>query len=548
MVKFLLGKDANINRNHCYYSPLLIASLKHPDVVSFLLKNGADVNEVGDDLGHTPLSAVLYYAAFGWYSICLTIIETLLSAGANPNKPNCRKDTVLHLAPDTQIANLLIQAGADLEARNDRDLTPLLVAADRDRTDVINVLQKYGADMAAVDDRGNSALHIMVQKSDNLQEETLRLFTSQFNQFNKNGMTPLKLASEKSHTNVLRILLELGADPNVANCKFRKQRTTPNFPFQVGATIADGPSNTALHLAADSEIASLLIQAGADLEARDGRGQTPLLTAAYRDRTDVINVLHKYGADMAAVDNRGKSALHIMVQKSDNLQEETLRLFTSQFNQFNKIGMTPLMLAAENGYTKTVRILLDLGADPNIVKYINGRPHTALSIVLDIHEAFEDFFPACAEELITRTGMTGLPRCCWYFFNMIDRDQRRLVQLMVTHGMAPLCEKAEVISQINYYASVILDDALDKLSPLAFALVSNRLAIAQYLKENWFLTPSDLVGSMELRHLRSELERESQADSLRFMDENLSQPMSLLKLSFVAVSAQLGGVAGREER
>ncbi|GFN76243.1 hypothetical protein PoB_000274900 [Plakobranchus ocellatus] len=56
------------------------------------------------------------------------------------------------------------------------------------------------------------------------------------------------------------------------------------------------------------------------------------------------------------------------------------------------------------------------------------------------------------------------------------------------------------------------------------------------------------AGSLEMRHLRSQLERKSQADGLRFMEENLSQPISLFKLSFAAVSAQLGGVAGREER
>ncbi|GFN85202.1 hypothetical protein PoB_001170800 [Plakobranchus ocellatus] len=122
---------------------------------------------------------------------------------------------------------------------------------------------------------------------------------------------------------------------------------------------------------------------------------------------------------------------------------------------------------------------------------------------------------------------------------MIDNDLRRLVQLMMTHGMIPFCENVEVMR---------FHGVSDKLSPLAFALVTNKIAIAQYLTENWFLTPADLEGSMELRHLRSKLEKESQADGIRFMDENLSQPMSLLKLSFVAVSAQLGGVAGREER
>ncbi|GFN86079.1 hypothetical protein PoB_001258500 [Plakobranchus ocellatus] len=252
---------------------------------------------------------------------------------------------------------------------------------------------------------------------------------------------------------------------------------------------------------------------------------------------------------MEAVDNNGDSALHIMVTNSDEAQEETLRLFASQCNKINKHGMTPLMLAAEYCNTKAARILLGLGADPNIIKYKFGESHTALSIMLEtINRGHKRSKLADAEELTTHKSVTSLPRCCLYFFSMIRRDERHVVQLMVTHGMAPLCENTGTIKRTNYLSSVTFDRLPSKLFPLGLALVLNMLEIAQYLSENWFLTPADLVGSLELRHLRNKLETESQADSLRFMDENLSQPMPLLKLRFVAVSAQLGGVAGREER
>ncbi|GFO42562.1 ankyrin repeat-containing protein [Plakobranchus ocellatus] len=319
----------------------------------------------------------------------------------------------------------------------------------------------------------------------------------------------------------------------------------PNKPNKKG--------ETALYLAAHTDITSLLIQAGADLEARNDHRRTPLLIAASRDRTDVINVLKNYGADMAAVDCCGNSALHLMVTESDGPHEKTIRFFAFQCNQINYNGTTPLMLAAQRRHTKAVRILLEIGTDPNIVKYKYGEPHTALSVLLDriygtFFGQFDKLLRACTEELITRNSMTSLPRCSCYFFKMIVLDQHRLVQIMVTRGMAPLRENMRTISRIDDISSVRLHNIPGKLSPLALALVLNRLKIAQYLTENWFLTPSDLVGSLKLRHLRSKLEKDFQADSLRFMDENLSQPMSLLKLSFVAVSAQLGGVAGREER
>ncbi|GFN85230.1 serine/threonine-protein phosphatase 6 regulatory ankyrin repeat subunit c [Plakobranchus ocellatus] len=146
MIKFLVGKDANVNRGHGDYSPLVAASLNHPDVVSYLLQNGAEVNEVGDNLGNTPLTAALSHSILDNGELrssthCRSIVETLLSAGADPNKPKNDGETALHLALDSEITNLLIQAGADLEARDDCGQTPLLVAACTHRTDVINVLK-----------------------------------------------------------------------------------------------------------------------------------------------------------------------------------------------------------------------------------------------------------------------------------------------------------------------------------------------------------------------------------------------------------------------
>ncbi|GFN83213.1 ankyrin repeat-containing protein [Plakobranchus ocellatus] len=399
MITFLVEKGANIKRSHHDFSPLLVASLRHPDVVPYLVQNGADVNEVGDHKENTPLIAALCYNVCALSTRRCSVAEFLLSAGADPNKPNNDGETALHWASDTEIARLLIQAGADLEART------------------IN-------------------------------------------------------------------------------------------------------------------------------------GRTPLLAAAYTGKTGVINVLNEHGADMAAVDNAGNSALHaLMVKEFGEPQEETCRLFTLHCNQMNKKGMTPLMLAAQRCRTQPVKILLELGADPNIVNWKSRQPHTALSRILyKESRKFDSSLLACAEALLTHNSMTSLPRCSWYFFKMIVLDQCRLVQLMVTRGMAPLSENTWTTYRINHISTVRLPYIPGKLSPLAVALVFNRLAIAQYLIENWFLTSADLVGSMELRQLRVEFERESQADILKFMDENLSQPMSLKKLSFVAVSAQLGGVAGREER
>ncbi|GFN85231.1 ankyrin repeat-containing protein [Plakobranchus ocellatus] len=124
-------------------------------------------------------------------------------------------ETAFHLARDTEITSLLMTAIADLEARTINGRTPVLEAAYTGKTSVINVLKKYGAVMAAVDRRDNAALHIMVKKSDKPQEETLRLLDIHCNQNGPTGMSPLVLAAERHNTNVVRILLKLGDDPNI---------------------------------------------------------------------------------------------------------------------------------------------------------------------------------------------------------------------------------------------------------------------------------------------------------------------------------------------
>jgi ankyrin repeat protein len=94
---------------------------------------------------------------------------------------------------------------------------------------------------------------------------------------------------------------------------------------------------TALHLAASAEIATMLLDAGADINARNrhkvfGPGNSPLSAATYQQRLDVVRLLIERGADV---------------------------------NQGDNAGFTPLHLAAANGYLEIARRLLDAGADAN---------------------------------------------------------------------------------------------------------------------------------------------------------------------------------------
>jgi uncharacterized protein len=87
--------------------------------------------------------------------------ELLLDAGADPNARNDLGMTPLHLASYPEMVELLVRHGADINARAADGSTPLIIeTAEPERLDVMEALLERGADAGARDQRGESALDI----------------------------------------------------------------------------------------------------------------------------------------------------------------------------------------------------------------------------------------------------------------------------------------------------------------------------------------------------------------------------------------------------
>lgn len=123
--------------------------------------------------------------------------------------------------------------------------------------------------------------------------------------------------------------------------------------------------------AGDHAAALAAIADGAELEARDGTGGTPLIAATKAERTDLALALLEAGADPNAKDDIQDSAyLYAGARGLNEILLATLE-HGADVTSTNRYGGTALIPASERGQVETVRILLAAGVDVNHINRLN---------------------------------------------------------------------------------------------------------------------------------------------------------------------------------
>jgi hypothetical protein len=160
------------------------------------------------------------------------------------------------------------------------------------------------------------------------------------------SMTPLYFTAQKGHTEVVRLLLGVGADVNTAS----------------------NDSSMPLHIAAQNghtEVVQLLLGAGADVNTACNDGATPLLIAAQKGHIEVVQLLLGAGADANTARHDGTTPLLIAAHHGHTEVVQLLLGAGADVNTPNNDGVTPLLIAAQNGHTEVVQLLLGARADVN---------------------------------------------------------------------------------------------------------------------------------------------------------------------------------------
>ncbi|MGQ0540748.1 MAG: ankyrin repeat domain-containing protein [Blastocatellia bacterium] len=126
---------------------------------------------------------------------------------------------------------------------------------------------------------------------------------------------------------------------------------------------------TPLHAAVETgnvEIAAFLLSRGAKVNIRDFQKRTPIMMADEEAKPEMFQLLISYGAKLNLVDKQRNNALHYIVSadgQSDWIR--SLIVYGVDLNAINKLGKTPLMIAAESESEANVKVLIENGAIVN---------------------------------------------------------------------------------------------------------------------------------------------------------------------------------------
>ena len=341
-VRTLVGRRVDVNAPARDGATALHWAVQRDDlpVIELLLKAGANANAANRH-GVTPLSL----AALNGSGVA---VARLIAGGADPKAAMAGGETALMTAARSgNVAALraLIAGGADVGARvGSTGQTALMWAASRNNTEAVKMLLEAGADLNARTGRTSPA-----PKPDGTAAAANALVPnfeggrSMFNGAPATGFTAYLFAVRSGSVEAVKALLDAGANVN--------------------DTVSDG--STALVLAAANahwQLADLLLDRGADPNLA-GAGWTALHQAV-RIRRPNIGFGTPGPIPTGTVDSL--DVIKKMIARGANVNARMSRngMKDGQRNRLNRLGASPFLLAAKNTDVEVMKVLVAAGADP----------------------------------------------------------------------------------------------------------------------------------------------------------------------------------------
>jgi ankyrin repeat protein len=402
-VQELLRQEHDVNGWDSGGTPALhwAVHVSDQELVDILLASGADVDRA-NRYGIAPIHVAVQqrHAA---------MVERLLEAGANAEQLDASGELPLLTATrlgDAAIVELLLTHGAQVDARDVHyGQSALMIAVREEHPELVQRLLAAGADVNAQSLAGE--LQKVVLPSE------VPVGTSQGVGINRSGLpdrgmrypitgmkTPLLFATRQGNFALTKLLVEAGAAIETADANGITPLINAILNHSVVNVNRPGKSD---HL----KIAQYLIEAGANVNAQDWYGQTPLWAAV-----DIRNLEFTVTATSNRVDREGAYALIEQLLAAGAEPNPRIKEFPPErrfiagtgFNGWvDMTGQTPFLRAAISGDLRVLRLLLDHGADPNIMTTGGTSP---LMVAAGLSWAFAETYDEGPEALLETVKLT----------------------------------------------------------------------------------------------------------------------------------------------
>ncbi|KAL3982887.1 Ankyrin repeats (3 copies) family protein [Acanthocheilonema viteae] len=240
---------------------------------------------------------------------------------------------------------------------------------------------------------------------------------------------PLVIAARNGHFDVVKYLLEKGADVSITGTVTFDGEIIPGAPV-LWAAAAAGHLDIVQYLVEEAgadinqtthsnssplrgacydghyHIVQYLVKKGADIELANRHGHTPLMIAAFKMRVDIVRFLLNHGADPCRVSMKGNTAMHDAAEAGSN-EIVCMLLKAGAKNVKDDCSMTPMHCAALAGHEDVLKSLSAVATDQETRDALKLYGATLVDKKMDLSNAVRVWFEAInyGEPLRVRTAL-----------------------------------------------------------------------------------------------------------------------------------------------
>lgn len=284
--------------------------------------------------------------------------DTVEGIIAETPSPSARREILSNVLPraaaygDVETVRAILAQGVDVERHSVWDGTALIHAAERGLPDMVAALAA-GANPRARDEDGRSPLIFGAGSGNAKVVELLIAAGASGSEQDKYGDTALMAAAASGNPDAVHLLLDHGAKINARNQR-RQAALLSAASGDAGFAISEEGRRRAEipeDLVHRGAVVRMLLEAGADINARGWEGETALFSL----EDDAVQELLRHHIDLEARDKRGNTAL--METVSDSIAKLLIGA-GAEVNAEDKKGQTALIMAAERNYVAKLAALV----------------------------------------------------------------------------------------------------------------------------------------------------------------------------------------------